>query len=74
MEAFGAVYSVGEVYLRRVFEWSITVTVMLSALDMIVHEVAHIVEGGSKNTQRSPQFGIWGDSKWAEIFIYDVYR
>ncbi|WP_225860242.1 MULTISPECIES: hypothetical protein [Chitinophaga] len=42
-------------------------------LDITTHEVAHIVEGASKGIKNSPAFGIWGDSKWAEIFIYDVY-
>jgi hypothetical protein len=42
-------------------------------LDIVTHEVAHVVEGASKGIQRSPAFGIWGDSKWAEIFNYDVY-
>lgn len=39
----------------------------------MTHEVAHIVELASKNVHNSPAFGIWRDSKWAEIFIYDVY-
>lgn len=43
-------------------------------LDIVTHEVAHIVEGASKGIRNSPAFGLWGDSKWAEIFIYDVYR
>ncbi|HEU4554046.1 MAG TPA: hypothetical protein VFS25_14480 [Chitinophaga sp.] len=43
-------------------------------LDIVTHEVAHIVEGASKGYHNSPAFGIWGDSKWAEIFIYDVYK
>jgi hypothetical protein len=43
-------------------------------LDIVTHEVAHIVEGASKGIHNSPAFPIWGDSKWAEIFIYDVYR
>jgi hypothetical protein len=42
-------------------------------LDITTHEVAHIVEGASKGVHGSPAFNIWGDSKWAEIFIYDVY-
>ncbi|WP_224366439.1 hypothetical protein [Hyalangium versicolor] len=42
-------------------------------LDLTTHEVAHIVEGDSKGSHGSPAFGIWGDSKWAEIFNYDVY-
>ncbi len=39
-----------------------------------IHEVGHIVEGGSKGVHNSPSFPIWGDSKWAEIFIYDVMK
>ncbi|WNG20532.1 hypothetical protein [Cystobacter fuscus] len=42
-------------------------------LDIVTHEVAHIVEGASKGVHNSPAFGLWGDSKWAEIFVYDVY-
>lgn len=42
-------------------------------LDLTTHEVAHIVELASKNVHGSPAFGVWGDSKWAEIFNYDVY-
>jgi hypothetical protein len=42
-------------------------------LDIATHEVGHIVEGASKGIKGSPAFPIWGDSKWAEIFIYDVY-
>ncbi|MFL5747780.1 MAG: T9SS type A sorting domain-containing protein [Niastella sp.] len=42
-------------------------------LDISTHEVAHIVEGASKGVKGSPAFPLWGDSKWAEIFIYDVY-
>jgi len=43
-------------------------------LDIVTHEVAHVVEIASKNTHGSPAFRIWGDSKWAEIFNYDVYK
>jgi hypothetical protein len=43
-------------------------------LDMTTHEVSHIVEGSSHGVHNSPAFPIWGDSKWAEIFIYDVYN
>lgn len=39
-----------------------------------IHEVGHVVEGGSKGIHNSPSFPIWGDSKWAEIFIYDVMK
>jgi hypothetical protein len=40
---------------------------------VITHEISHIVELGSKGVHGSPAFGLWGDSKWAEIFIYDVF-
>lgn len=43
-------------------------------LDITTHEVAHIVEGAAKGVHGSPAFPIWGDSKWAEIFNYDVYK
>lgn len=43
-------------------------------LGATTHEVGHIVEGASKDIDRSPSFVIWGDSKWAEIFGYDVYK
>ena len=42
-------------------------------IDAPVHEVAHVVEGSSHGVHESPAFEIWGDSKWAEIFQYDVY-
>ena len=37
------------------------------------HEVSHIVEGASRGVHNSPQFGLWGDSKWAEFYQYDLY-
>ena len=40
----------------------------------LIHEMGHIVEGGSNNVKGSPSFNIWRDSKWNDIFIYDVYR
>jgi hypothetical protein len=49
-----------------------------SNIDLITHEVFHIVESTSFNTKGSAGYGypdgIWGDSKYAEIFQYDVYR
>ena len=42
-------------------------------LDLVTHEIAHIVEGASFGTEGSPSFLLWGDSKWAEIYQYDVY-
>ncbi|HVI44399.1 MAG TPA: hypothetical protein VM802_06005 [Chitinophaga sp.] len=43
-------------------------------IDVISHEVGHIVEGASKGVHDSPAFGIWHDSKWMEIYQYDLYR
>ncbi|GAA4792696.1 hypothetical protein GCM10023231_21080 [Olivibacter ginsenosidimutans] len=40
----------------------------------IIHEISHVVEFISKNVVESPAFTVWGDSKWAEIFVYDVYK
>ncbi|MBN2485718.1 MAG: fibronectin type III domain-containing protein [Bacteroidales bacterium] len=42
-------------------------------LGILVHETGHIVEGASKHVRESPAFGIWGDSKWMEIYTYDIY-
>lgn len=42
-------------------------------LDLPVHEIGHIMEGASLYVNGSPQRVIWGDSKFAEIFNYDVY-
>lgn len=42
-------------------------------LDLTTHEVGHIVEGAAKGVHGSPAFDIWHDSKWMEIYIYDVY-
>jgi hypothetical protein len=37
-----------------------------------VHEIGHVVEGCSHGMHGSPSFTIWGDSKFMEIFNYDV--
>ncbi|RFS21855.1 hypothetical protein DVR12_14465 [Chitinophaga silvatica] len=42
-------------------------------IDLTTHEVGHIVEGASKGVHNSPAFSIWHDSKWMEIYQYDVY-
>ena len=41
--------------------------------DLASHEVSHIVEGASRSVHNSPAFGLWGDSKWAEFYQYDLY-
>ena len=45
----------------------------LGGYDIAAHEVSHIVEGASRGVHGSPAFGIWGDSKWAEIFLFDAF-
>ncbi|MCP9611490.1 fibronectin type III domain-containing protein [Coprobacter tertius] len=42
-------------------------------LDLPVHEIGHIMEGASLHVHGSPERVVWGDSKYAEIFNYDVY-
>ncbi|MCZ4224308.1 hypothetical protein [Pedobacter rhodius] len=42
--------------------------------DIVTHEVGHIVEFASKGKHNSPAFKIWADSKWMEIYQYDVYK
>lgn len=42
-------------------------------IDLSTHEIGHIVEGASKGIHGSPAFDIWHDSKWMEIYQYDVY-
>jgi len=37
------------------------------------HEIGHIVEDASKDVYGSAAFGIWDDSKWMEIYQYDLY-
>ena len=43
------------------------------AYDVPSHEIGHIVESTAFGMQRSPSFRVWGDSKWAEIYQYDLY-
>ncbi|MGK3987427.1 fibronectin type III domain-containing protein [Sorangium sp. So ce136] len=39
----------------------------------LIHEMGHIVESNNNGIAGSPGFNAWGDSKWAEIFGYDVF-
>jgi hypothetical protein len=43
------------------------------ARDLPVHEIGHTVESASNGTHGSPAYEIWGDSKWAEFYLHDVY-
>lgn len=42
-------------------------------IDLSTHEIGHIVEGASRGVKESPAWDIWHDSKWMEIYQYDVY-
>lgn len=42
-------------------------------LHALTHEIGHLVESNNNEVSGSPSFGVWGDSKWAEIFQYDVH-
>ena len=41
--------------------------------EVVTHEISHVVEGANNGAWGSPAFPIWGDSKWAEFFVHDVY-
>jgi hypothetical protein len=43
------------------------------ALDLPAHEIGHTVESVNNGTHGSPAFEVWGDSKWAEFYMYDLY-
>jgi hypothetical protein len=43
------------------------------ARDLPVHEIGHSVESANNGTHGSPAYEVWGDSKWAEFYMYDVY-
>ncbi len=43
-------------------------------IDVLIHEIGHIVESTTNGAKGSPAFGIWQDSKWCEIYQYDVYN
>ena len=43
------------------------------APELPTHEIGHTVESANNGRHGSPAYEVWGDSKWAEFFIYDVY-
>jgi hypothetical protein len=43
------------------------------APELPAHEIGHSVESANNGRHGSPAYEIWGDSKWAEFYIYDVY-
>ncbi len=44
------------------------------AYDVMSHEIGHIVEGVGGGYSESMFYPVWGDSKWAEIFQYDIFK
>ena len=42
-------------------------------VDLPSHEIGHIVEGANNGVHESPAFAIWRDSKWIELYQYDLY-
>jgi len=45
-----------------------------SRLDVVTHEIGHIVEGWSGNVGGSPSSALWNDCAWCDFYMYDVYR
>jgi hypothetical protein len=43
------------------------------ARELPAHEIGHSVESANNGLHGSPAYEIWGDSKWAEFYIYDLY-
>jgi hypothetical protein len=43
------------------------------ARELPAHEIGHSVESASNGVHGSPAHEIWGDSKWAEFYICDLY-
>jgi hypothetical protein len=43
------------------------------ARDLPAHEIGHTVESANNGSHGSPAYEVWGDSKWAEFYIFDVY-
>src|SRR5262249_28058892 len=44
-----------------------------ASIDMVSHELGHIVEGSNNGIHESPAFEVWKDSKWCEFYQYDLY-
>jgi hypothetical protein len=40
----------------------------------LIHELGHVVESNNHETMKSPTYNVWGDSRWGEIFMFDVYK
>ena len=43
------------------------------ARELPAHAIGHSVESANNGVHGSPAYEIWGDSKWAEFYIYDLY-
>jgi len=43
------------------------------ARELPAHEIGHSVESANNGRHGSPAYEVWGDSKWAEFYIFDLY-
>ena len=43
------------------------------ARELPAHEIGHSVESANNGVHGSPAYEIWGDSKWAEFYIHNLY-
>ena len=44
-----------------------------TSVDLPSHELGHIVEGANNGVHESPGFDLWHDSKWIELYQFDLY-
>lgn len=42
-------------------------------INALTHELGHIVESNNNGWFDSPSFSAWGDSKWCDIFMFDIF-
>ncbi|KAI9098046.1 hypothetical protein DFS34DRAFT_593534 [Phlyctochytrium arcticum] len=42
--------------------------------DVLVHETCHMAEAAGQGVNGSPMISVWGDSKWAELCVFDFYN
>ncbi|WP_437897088.1 fibronectin type III domain-containing protein [Sorangium sp. So ce124] len=73
--AGGNVYASDDPYQNMIFtvssDWSVPDYDWV--LRSLIHEMGHIVESNNNGTAGSPGYSAWGDSRWVEIFAYDVF-
>lgn len=72
----GSVFDSEFYYRNTVFlgseDWSIS-DPKHSNFGATTHEIAHVIEWASNGLWQSPAYAVWDDSRWAEIYQYDLY-